>query len=495
MKWRPGVGLVDWAVPVLLGVGLCVMASLRTALECGANEGYELMKALLVSQGNPLYGEFWNDQPPLHTELVAVLFRIFGPSAYVGRLLSVGFAMALVGALYGVVRRSSGRAAALVSVLLLVCSPYFMQLSVSVMLELPAMSVAMGSVWAWTRYAAGKGRWWLVGSGVLIGCALQVKLTAVVFGPALAAAWLLSRHRDSPETGEAGGDRFWGRWLEPAVWGSAAVAAFGVIALAFYDMETVRAFWMSHFSEGTRAVVAAEQYGFRLRSMLYEFEFWLPAMVGVAVIGWRRRWDLLVPVVFFVTVMLIHLWHRPYSPYYRLHFAIPMAWLGGMGIAEWFRALWSQDLRASWKARTRVIIGWPMWSMLVALVLTLAPENGWLELRKLGIARSAHEDPMVLKLRERAGETRWVYTDRVIYAFWARLPVPPELAVVPHKRVWSGQITAEEVIECLERYRPEQVLLAVGGDRRLGLDEYLKLYYEPDLTDGNRVLYLRRTEE
>jgi 4-amino-4-deoxy-L-arabinose transferase-like glycosyltransferase len=495
MKWRSGMRILDWTVPVGLGLGLCLMVPLGTALEFGADEGYELMKALLVSLGHPLYGEFWNDQPPLHTELVAVLFRIFGPSAYVGRLLSVGFAMALVGALYGVVRRSSGRAAALVSVLLLVCSPYFMQLSVSVMLELPAMSVAMGSVWAWTRYAAGKGRWWLIGSGVLIGCALQVKLTAVVFGPALAAAWLLSRHRDDPESSEAGGDRFWGRWLEPAVWGSAAVAAFGVIALALYDMETVRAFWMSHFSEGTRAVVAAEQHGFRLRSMQYEFEFWIPAMVGVAVIGWRRRWDLLVPVVLLATVMLVHLWHRPYWPYYRLHFGIPMAWLGGVGIAEWYRALWSEDLRASWTARAKAVIGWPMWSMLVALVLTLAPENGWLELRKLGIARSAHEDPMVLKLRERAAQTRWVYADRVIYAFWAGLPVPPELAVVPHKRVWSEQITAEEVIECLERYRPEQVLLVPGAEERLGLTDYLETHYERDATDGLRALYLRRTDE
>lgn len=82
--------------------------------------------------------------------------------------------------------------------------------------------------------------------------------------------------------------------------------------------------------------------------MLYEFEFWIPAAVGVTVIGWRRQWDLLVPVVLLATVMLVHLWHRPYWPYYRLHFAIPLAWLGGMGIVEWFRALWSEDFRASW---------------------------------------------------------------------------------------------------------------------------------------------------
>jgi hypothetical protein len=492
MKYRFGIRWLDWAAPVTVGVGLCLMAPLGTALEFGLDEGFELMKALLVSRGHSLYGELWNDQPPLHTELVALLFRIFGPSAYVGRLLSVGFSMALVGALYGVVRHSSGRVAGLVSVLRLVCSPEFMELSVSVMLELPAISVAMGSVWAWMRYSAGKGRAWLILSGVLIGCALQVKLTAVLFGPALAAAWLLRRHGDRPETGRAGEDRFWGRWSEPAVWGSAAVVAFGAIALVSYDMETVRVFWRSHFSEATRT---ADHYGFRFRSMRYEFEFWIPALVGVAFAAWRRRWDLWLPVVLLVTVSLVHAWHRPYWPYYRLHFSIPMAWLGGIGIVEWFKALWIQELPTSWKARARWGIGWSMWSMLMALVLTYAPERGWLDLRKLGIARSANEDALVLKLREHAAGTHWVYADRQIYAFWSGLAIPPELAVVPRKRVWSGQISAEEVIAYLTRYRPELVCLLPSTEQRLGLKDYLELCYEPILTAGAHVLYLRRTDE
>ncbi len=59
---------------------LCLKAPLRTALEFGGDEGYELMKGFLVSLGHPLYREVWNDQPPLHTELLTLLFRLFGPS-------------------------------------------------------------------------------------------------------------------------------------------------------------------------------------------------------------------------------------------------------------------------------------------------------------------------------------------------------------------------------------------------------------------------------
>src|SRR5579859_5817859 len=75
---------VDWVVPIGFGALLCLVAPLGTAFQFGPDEGYEFMKAFLVSVGHPLYSEIWNDQPPLHTEILALLFRLFGPSALVG---------------------------------------------------------------------------------------------------------------------------------------------------------------------------------------------------------------------------------------------------------------------------------------------------------------------------------------------------------------------------------------------------------------------------
>ena len=100
-----------------------------------------------------------------------------------------------------------------------------------------------------------------------------------------------------------------------------------------------------------------------------------------------------------------------------------------------------------------------------------------------------------MKLGERAPETRWLYTDRVIYAFWAQLPVPPELAVVSRKRLWSGQLTTVQLIQCLERYRPEQVLLERGLEQHLGLLEYLEMHYQVDAGGMPATLYLRRSDE
>jgi 4-amino-4-deoxy-L-arabinose transferase-like glycosyltransferase len=491
VNWRPIAGALDWAVPLGFATGLCLLAPLRTALEFGGDEGYELMKAFLVSRGYPLYQEVWNDQPPLHTELLALLFRIFGTSAYVGRLMNVGFAAVLVGALYQMVRHRSGRVGGLVAVGLLVSSSFFLQLSASVMIELPALALALASVWAWSNYVFGKGKHWLIFSGVLFGCALQVKLTAVIFLPALAMECLLRRIHRARKPGSLQGRTSWGLSREAAVWSAAAVAAFGVIAAAYYRWEDVSMIWSSHFSEATRSAVASEGYAFRPASLLTDLALLAPATLGVVLVVWKRRWDLLFPVTLLATAFGIHLWHRPYWYYYGAHFAIPLAWLGGFGIVEWFRAIWKPGIGASTAAKLRGGIQWLGWSAVVSLVVTLAPEKIWSESTRLGASPKAGEDPYVVELRKHAGQTYWVFTDRVIYAFWAGLPVPPEVAVVPAKRIWSGQIRESDVLACLKRYRTDQLLLLSHWRDDAILSDYIRAHFDRNPVGGE--LFIRKS--
>jgi hypothetical protein len=143
-------------------------------------------------------------------------------------------------------------------------------------------------------------------------------------------------------------------------------------------------------------------------------------------------------------------------------------------------------------ARFRFGTGWLGWLTLVSLVLTLAPERAWYDLRRLSTVSLALDDPVVLELRKDAGRTRWVFADRVIYAFWAGLPVPPELAVIPKKRIWSGQLTGIELRDCLERYRPEGIVLVTGMGDWPGLSEHIREGYEPVGSDSEGGWYWRR---
>lgn len=76
-------------------VALICLAPIRTGFQFGGDEGHELMKALLVSRGHPLYKEVWNDQPPLYTLIVGAFFWLIGPSAFAARIITVGFSALL----------------------------------------------------------------------------------------------------------------------------------------------------------------------------------------------------------------------------------------------------------------------------------------------------------------------------------------------------------------------------------------------------------------
>jgi len=174
---------------VAFATALICLAPLRTALELNVCEGYELMKGLLFSIGKA--GAMWNDQPPFHTSLLGILFRLFGPSAYVARLLQVAFAALLVWSLFKVMQEHSGLLGAAGGTILLVSTPPFIQLSCAVMLELPAMALAITSLLAWRRYVAGRSNLWLAASGSLMGFALQTKLTAALFLPVFLMEYLV----------------------------------------------------------------------------------------------------------------------------------------------------------------------------------------------------------------------------------------------------------------------------------------------------------------
>jgi 4-amino-4-deoxy-L-arabinose transferase-like glycosyltransferase len=490
MSWRQKA--LDLAVPIGFGTALCLLSPLRTALEFGSDEGYELMKAFLVSRGHPLYREVWNDQPPLHTEMVAFLFRLFGPSAYAARLFTVIFAVVLVGSLYKVVSYRSGRVAGLIAAGLLLSSSYFLQLSVSVMLELPAMALAMASVLAWTEYSTGKGKYWLALSGMLFGCALQMKLTAVIFLPALFGEYFANEFQHA---GNAKGAKRRILWvLEPnaLVWCGAALAAFGFILVAFYHPGTITVFLVSHFSIATRKIVASgAAYGFRPAALLENVALLAAATIGVAFVGYERRWNLLTPAILFVTAFVAHLFYRPYWYYYTLHFAVPMAWLGAIGIMGWFRVIWKYRLLKSMPARLCLGIGWLAWSAVVALVLTMAPGRVWEQVMSIRAASPAADDRIVIALKRHAAQTHWIFTDCRICAFWAGTPIPPEVAVIPWKRIWSDQASPAVILQCLERYQPEEILLRSDWQEKFQLSQYIREHYHLDPGELEGTLYLR----
>ena len=86
--------------------------------------------------------------------------------------------------------------------------------------------------------------------------------------------------------------------------------------------------------------------------------------------------------------------------------------------------------------------------------------------------------------------TRWIVTDRPIYAFRVGLPVPPHLAVFSEKRWVTEELTEDQVIDTIREWQPEQVLM--GRYSYPSIEEYLKQDYQIVHQMPYKKLYLRK---
>jgi 4-amino-4-deoxy-L-arabinose transferase-like glycosyltransferase len=475
---------------VVLGLAVLAIASagpVSTAAEVGIAEHYEVTKALLWAKGFSLYGQVWNDQPPLHTVLLGLCFKGFGATIGIARTLAVAFGLSLLAACWVLVRRRCGILAAFLATVCLVVAPQVFELSVSVMLEVPAIGTALWALWPILQWQE-KRRWpWLVLSGGVFAAALQIKLTAGVAAPALAVEILLAAQGLTKAGRVREAARALGIWV-----GSVAGVYLGLAAvLGTVPLDVL---WASHFSAQTREH-AGESLGLPFWSLLWfdHVEAVWAAGAGLLLLIWRRHWRRLAfLLVWLLTVMLIHLEHRPWWSYYYLHFALPLAWLSGYGIAELLQLAWSSPAdRGFWvRFQTYGCIG--LASLLLAMVATYGGERLITEVEHMQTPPRLEKSALAAKMRQYSDRTRWVYARHNIYAFHAGLTVVPELAVLPRKRFWSGQITNEQIWATVKRYRPEQLLL---GDGLLddSIREFVQAGYTRVYEDGANAVFVAKS--
>jgi hypothetical protein len=130
-------------------------------------------------------------------------------------------------------------------------------------------------------------------------------------------------------------------------------------------------------------------------------------------------------------------------------------------------------------------------AVLLALGLALAEARMEGNVQTILLSSRADDNQLLARITQLREQTRWMYSEDVIYAFHARIPVPPELAVITLKRFWSGQISMAGILGLLKRYEPEQLLL---HKRRFGTEweAFLSEHYVPIAEEGQLVLYIAK---
>ena len=101
------------------------------------------------------------------------------------------------------------------------------------------------------------------------------------------------------------------------------------------------------------------------------------------------------------------------------------------------------------------------------------------EIASLSLERS---DPMMEQVRKYLPKTQLFFSRHGMYAAHLGLRMPPEIALLPAKRLWSGQITEERIAQVLVEQKPEQLLLTLTSGQPLAV-------FRPLLTESYTEVY------
>jgi len=445
------------------------------------DEGIEVMKAQLWLRGEPLYGALWNDQPPLHTFALALMFRLAEPSVNAARAVSWACAGLLAGTLAWLAKQAADGWTAGLAVGLMFSVPVVWMLSGAALMSLPAYALALwAAYWAWPKaeeLPRGRSLW--VG-GALFGLALQTKLTALLLAPPVAIHWWLMSGRGA-----------WSRWVSAlAQFGGTAGLAWLAVQTAVPG-ESLAALLGLHFDGAVRAAFAAMPGVMTLDAELIRlWPLMALAFVGLGSLVYHRDWQGLFPFWMLVSAYVAHRFYRPFWDFYLLHFAVPLGWLAAVGIRALATYLWRLEPRRDGTG-VRAYLAAGVGAVLLAAV-TVQTVNGWwvgaTGLRPEGetVGRAWREWKAQMQQ-----QPQWVFTDSPIHAFRLGMMVPPEICVLSKKRLLAGRLPPEELVACLRQRKPELIAIPDNLFKDQTFLAHLASNYTRMTTIGHQVCYRR----
>ena len=302
---------------LLLGAAVLWRLKNIDAFGLANDEGAYLMWARLVAEGYPLYTQTYSGAPPLFIEMLALVFKVFGFSIVSGRLVVLAWFVILAGLLAYLSRQIAGWPGAYISLVMVAFITPLFTLSRQVMIEIPAMALAVAAVgcgylffaqkpfWRWDR------AWWLMLAGLFLALSLLMKLLyPLAVAPILYFIW-----RDASS--------FTNRLKYSLLFGLSGLIIV-LVTVSFYD---VNAFLDQaiRFRAETRDLEALPLAGNGQRLVAYSGSLWglsLLTLAGLFVLPWQTlpgQKRGLAWALWFLANLALLLWYYPLFPH---HFTI-----------------------------------------------------------------------------------------------------------------------------------------------------------------------------
>jgi len=116
----------------------------------------------------------------------------------------------------------------------------------------------------------------------------------------------------------------------------------------------------------------------------------------------------------------------------------------------------------------------------------------YLQVRTVRNSPQTYNDLVIREMARFKPFAQWLYTDEPIYSFHSGIPLPPDLAVVMLKRLWSGDMTNARIAAEVADYRPGLILLR-NDARTMPFQALLEREYRLIYMDRDHRLYAHQS--
>jgi 4-amino-4-deoxy-L-arabinose transferase-like glycosyltransferase len=351
-------------------------------------------------------------------------------------------------------RRTWSWTHAAAGIVLLVLIPTYIQLSVSVMVGLPAISLAMLSLLCLTVWHERARRRWLILSAALLAISVMVKLFTVVLVPAILLGLLVIPARGADP---AGTRRPAIHWRALGLWFVVFGATLGALVLVWVGPSHLGQLVESHLGAQGIAYFAGETLRRHTRDL---WPLFVLAAIGAVISIRRGAWSSLYYAAWVVLAGALLAVNTPVWYHQQLLVAVPASVLAGVGLVEPIRLAqlpggrrWGRALLALAVAGLGVM--YLLWAG-PRLLGKLRPD---LPNLTPSVALGTREYDLLPLIEYFDPGGSQLVTDRPMFAYRSRRSVPPAMANLSQKVLRSGVVTEGQIIEMIREHDAPVVLL------------------------------------
>lgn len=485
-----------WAA---LGAGVIALALALQTLQGPSgdyDEGVYWQSLRAMADGHPLFSSVFSSQPPLFLLSVYPFYIIFGQSLSAARIALIVFSLAAIAGTYVAGRALGHPTIGAVACLLLALDTLFEHGAHTLQAELPSVAL---QIWAvacaiLAMRASGRRRTWLVvGSGVLLGCALLIKLFAIValvpivlyLSLPLARRWL-----------DKGGNLMWPtraeiwdglRQIAPA-FGWLAAGLFGCIVIVLLPFIGRLGVAYDQVVRFHLAAAQLDSHTLRENLNLIGTTLWDARLVfvtipAIVVIIWRRMWVSAPLILWALADFITLLRQQPLLGHHIVLLSPAMALITGCGVY----AVWRAFAEPSSQRLAQTV------TLVVLVVMCIAGLTlNWNQNLVANAPVSARTLSMALALQSVSAPEEVVLSDDQYVAALANRDVPPQLVDTSAVRITSGYLTASQLEDYISSHRIHVILFASGRfDLLPGFRDWVATRYTQVTTfDHNGALFL-----